>query len=225
MPSNRQGTLKRRMGLLTAVLVALLTVGCSLPKFGSEAKDGPVPVASEQGERKLVSIQQSDAWRDIVTGERRFVFCAGEDCTAATQKSVAPQMLRVVVPSKAPGVTESGKLRTFKLGFDYDRSTLNAEAIKVLEEAAAYAAEKKASEIRIQGKADSYDRDAYNLKLAERRARTAERFLKGKKLDAKLVVDASIVRVTEDGMYPPGEAFKGRRVDLDIVIEIVPTTK
>lgn len=225
MPSNSQSILRTRVGLLTAVLVAALTVGCSLPKFKSETKEGPVLGATEQGERKLMSIQQSDAQRDIVTGERRFVFCEGKDCTTATQKSVAPQMRKVVVPSRAPGMADSDKARTFKLGFDYDRSTLNAEGIKVLEEAAAYAAERKASEIRIHGKADSYDRDAYNLKLAERRARTAERFLKGKKLDAKLVVDASIVRVTADGMYPPGETFKGRRVDLDIVIEIVPTTK
>lgn len=228
MSSNSQSTFKIRVGLLTAVLVAAMTAGCStswLPSMRSEKEAAPPPVPTEQGERKLVSIQQSDTQRDIITGERRFVFCDGKDCNPVTQKSAAPRMRTVVVPAKAPAASEADKVKTFKLGFDYDRSTLNADGIKVLEEAAAYAAEKKATEIRIHGKADSYDRDAYNLKLAERRARTAERFLKGKKLEANLVVDASIVRVTADGMYPPGETMKGRRVDLDIVIEIVQTTK
>ncbi len=226
MSSNRQNRSKTLLGLLAVVLLAAMTTGCSLPKFKSEPKEGPAPVATEQGARKLMSIQQSDTQRDIITGERRFVFCEGKDCNEATQKSAAQPFRKVVVPARQQqDVAGNDKVRTFKLGFDYDRSTLNAEGIKVLEEAAAYAAEKKASEIRIHGKADSYDRDAYNLKLAERRARTAERFLRGKKLEAKLVVDASIVRVTADGMYPPGETFKGRRVDLDIVIEIVPTTK
>ena len=113
-------------------------------------------------------------------------------------------------------------MKTFQVGFDYDKSTLNERGIAVMEDAARFALQSKAEVIRIHGKADSYDRDAYNLRLAERRARTAERFLKAKNIAASLIVDSSIVRVTADGEYPPGESFKGRRVDLDIVIEIVP---
>ena len=205
------------------VSMGLLMSACSVLKQKEEAV---VPMASEQGDRKIASIQQSDTQRDITTGERRFVFCSGKDCNPVTLKSVSPKPRTVVVPSKKTGGDAGDEgIRTFRIGFDYDRSTLNADGIKVLEGASAFAAEKKAGEIRIHGKADSYDRDAYNLKLAERRARTVERFLKGKKLAAKLIVDASVVRVSAEGVYPPGETFKGRRVDLDIVVEIVSANK
>lgn len=217
--SNGRMTGWKTVGLVS---VALMLSACSILKRGEDVK---VPEATEQGERKVVAIQQSDTQRDITTGERRFVFCNGKDCNAVTQKSVQPKPRTVVVPSKkAQEVADEG-VRTFKIGFDYDLSTLNADGLKVLEEASAFAAEKKAGEIRIHGKADSFDRDAYNLRLAERRARTVERYLKGKKLAAKLIVDASVVRVSADGTYPPGETFKGRRVDLDIVIEVVSANK
>jgi outer membrane protein OmpA-like peptidoglycan-associated protein len=205
-----------------AGLICILASGCSILKPKEETA---APVATDQGERKLVSIQQSDTQRDITTGERRFVFCSGKDCTATTQKSAPPRPKTVVVPRRRGSEAEQDGVRTFRIGFDYDRSTLNEAGLMVLEEASAFAADKKALEIRIHGKADSHDRDAYNLKLAERRARTVERFLKGKKLAAKLIVDASVVRVSADGVYPPGEAFKGRRVDLDIVIEVVSANK
>lgn len=222
MPTNGNGFLKMAWKALGAVSVCVLVSACSLLKPQAET---PVPTATDQGERKIVSIQQSDTQRDIITGERKFVFCNGKDCNAVTQKSAQPRPRTVVVPSKKAADGEQDGVRTFRVGFDYDRSTLNDDGIKVLEEASAFAAEKKAGEIRIHGKADSYDRDAYNLKLAERRAKTVERFLKGKKLAAKLIVDASVVRVSADGVYPPGETFKGRRVDLDIVIEIVSANK
>ena len=204
------------------VSLALMLSACSMLKRTEEVK---VPEATEQGERKVVAIQQSDTQRDITTGERRFVFCNGKDCNAVSQKSIPLKPRTVVVPGKKAVVVADEGVRTFKIGFDYDMSTLNADGLKVLAEASAFAAEKKAGEIRIHGKADSFDRDAYNLKLAERRAKTVERYLKGKKLAAKLIVDASVVRVSADGTYPPGETLKGRRVDLDIVIEVVSANK
>jgi outer membrane protein OmpA-like peptidoglycan-associated protein len=212
--------------LLLASLIAAGTVGCSAFKRSDETQapaSGEVPMRAQR-----YSIEQSGTVRDFTTGERKFVFCTGKDCEAVSAKTPAPSLRPVVerTPKAAdeavPGVP---KVKTFQVGFDYDKSTLNAAGIAVMEEAAAFAIKSAAQEIRIHGKADSYDRDAYNMKLAERRARTAERFLKGKKVEAKVIVDASIVRVTADGAYPPGETFKGRRVDLDIVIEIVAPPK
>ncbi|MBK6616123.1 OmpA family protein [Ottowia sp.] len=209
-----------RFVLLAAVVAATLS-GCSIFR-----REEPAPVAEDPPVREArYSIQQSSTNRDITTGERRFVFCKdGTDCEGLSKKVQAP-VVRVGIERKGDVVADDPKVRTFQVAFDYDKSTLNDRGITVMDAAADFAVKSKAEEIRIHGKADSFDRDAYNLKLADRRARTVERFLKGKKLAAKLIVDASIVRVTADGAYPAGETFKGRRVDLDIVIEIVPASK
>jgi outer membrane protein OmpA-like peptidoglycan-associated protein len=81
---------------------------------------------------------------------------------------------------------------------------------------------RKAGSIRIVGLADSFDRDAYNLELAKKRAATVAAYLKTAFGDAKAApkveVDARVVRVTAEGKYPPGETFNGRRVDLSVLI-------
>jgi len=222
MSNKKTMNLKRGLLFAATVLVTVGMSGCSVLNRMGE-KEVAVAVASEQPSRERYQIEHSATLRDVTTGERKFVFCSDKDCVKPTLKSVSTQPRTVKVPatvSDAVAVQPSGT-KSFQVGFSYDSSQLNDEGIKVLEEAAAYAADRKAKEIRIHGKADSFDRDSYNLKLAEKRARTAERFLKGKKLAANLVVDASVVRVSEGGVYPPGETFKGRRVDLDIVIEVV----
>ena len=221
--SNKKAMNLRR-GLLFAVSV-LATVGLSACSVFDRKIETEIPVASEQPARGRYQIEHSPSLRDVTTGERKFVFCGEKDCVKPTQKSVSAQPRTVKVPASGGYLVavEPSGTKSFQVGFSYDSSQLNDEGIKVLEEATAYASDRKAKEIRIHGKADSYDRDSYNLKLAEKRARTAERFLKGKKLVANLVVDASVVRVSEGGVYPPGETFKGRRVDLDIVIEVIAT--
>lgn len=216
-------------GTLLVVVIAAGLAGCSAFK---RTDDKSVPAAADVPVHKQrYSIEQSGAVRDFVTGERKFVFCTGgSDCEAISAKTVAQGRpaggeKSVRQAEQVAAAQPQPKVKTFQVGFDYDKSTLNAAGIAVMQEAADFAVKSQAQEIRIHGKADSYDRDAYNMKLAERRARTAERFLKGAKVDAKLIVDASIVRVSADGVYPPGETFKGRRVDLDIVIEIVASSK
>ena len=216
-----------KIGLLIAAVAAAGMSGCSNLQRG-DGQSPPV-VGDIPAERPTIAIEQSGVSRDVITGERKFVFCSGKGCEPVTRK-VSAQGIRPgieMVPKKDTKAMQTQirpEVKTFQVGFDYDKSTLNETGIQVMEDAANFAIDSKAEIIRIHGKADSYNRDAYNLKLAERRARTAERFMKSKNISASLIVDSSIVRVTADGAYPPGETFKGRRVDLDIVIEIVPAT-
>ena len=81
------------------VSLALMLSACSMLKRTEEVK---VPEATEQGERKVVAIQQSDTQRDITTGERRFVFCNGKDCNAVSQKSIPLKPRKTLRTSMAP---------------------------------------------------------------------------------------------------------------------------
>jgi outer membrane protein OmpA-like peptidoglycan-associated protein len=208
------------MGAVAAVASGLS--GCGLLHRGNAAAAPPVEQLKAPVEK--LKVIQSDTMRDLVTGDRQFVFCSGTACETFTAKTVIQPAMRVATAApqseqRAAAAAERGQVLV-QIPFEYDRSMLSPAGKAAL--TASMESIKKASSIRVVGLADSVDRDAYNLELAKRRAATVAGYLRatfgtgGK--SPKIEVDARVVKVSADGEYPPGEAFKGRRVDLSVLI-------
>lgn len=194
-------------------LVGLSLVGgCSLQPTTDKGIEPPLMAVEKASYR----IEQSVAVRDMITGERVFVFCSGTDCQLTSRKSLAasarPADKQTVAPSFAGP-------KYYSIAFAYDSSTLSQEALKAL--GAVVEEAKTAKQIRIIGKADSVKRDTYNRSLAQRRADAVKRYLVAKGVAIPIGSSADIVRVTPEGVYPPGEKFNGRRVDLELIVEVV----
>jgi len=203
---------------LAVVAMAAMLTGCALPKDEDQVGE----VRPHNGDEAIVwSIDQVDATRDMVTGDLMYVFCKRNECI------VTPKSVTVAAPR--PAVAQSGnagakapqqKAHAFSIPFDYDRSKINASGLKVLAENADRLS--SAKKIAVVGLADSVNRDAYNIKLATKRAEAVKEWLKKhfEKTGKAVEIDTSarLVKVSESGDYPPGEAFKGRRVDMNVLI-------
>ncbi len=189
--------------------VSLLS-GCA------STKPEAVPSAAS-AETQRFRIEQSAQVRDLITGELKFVFCTSGDCQEVSQKAYA-QAKRVQLPPN--GAAAQGP-KLFSIAFAYDRSDLSKEAIDVLDRVVREAA--SAKQIRLVGKADTVNRDAYNRALAGRRAEAVRQYLVKRGVSIPIATSAEIVRVTPEGVYPPGETFKGRRVDMELLVEVVRT--
>lgn len=187
-----------------------LVSGCASTK-----PEASPPAASAEAQR--FRIEQSAQVRDLITGELKFVFCTAGDCQEVSQKAYA-QSKRVQLPPS--GAAAQGP-KIFSIAFAYDRSDLSKEAIDVLDRVVREAA--SAKQIRLVGKADTVNRDAYNRALAGRRAEEVRQYLVKKGVSIPIATSAEIVRVTPEGVYPPGETFKGRRVDMELLVEVVRT--
>ncbi len=191
------------------VCVSLLA-GCA------STKPEAVPSATPDDTQRF-RIEQSAQVRDLITGELKFVFCAAGDCQEVSQKAYA-QAKRVQLQPAGPAAQGP---RIFSIAFAYDRSDLSKEAVDVLDRVVREAA--SAKQIRLVGKADTVNRDAYNRALAGRRAEAVRQYLVKKGVSIPIATSAEIVRVTPEGVYPPGETFKGRRVDMELLVEVVRT--
>jgi len=202
---------------LAVVAMAAMLTGCSLPK---ESQVGEV--RPHNGDEQIAwSIDQVDATRDMVTGDLMYVFCKRNECTVS-QKSVTVEAPRRAVAQGGNAVVKVPQQKTHAISipFDYDRSKINKSGLKVLAENADLLS--RAKKIAVVGLADSVNRDAYNLKLATKRAEAVKEWLKKhlEKSGKAVEIDASarLVKVSESGEYPPGETFKGRRVDMNVLI-------
>ena len=124
-----------------------------------------------------------------------------------------PPVVRPVTPP-AP-VRQAA--RQFIVYFDWDRSTLTAEAQSIITQAAAYARTGQPTQVLVVGHADTSGSAAYNLGLSNRRARTTADALVAQgvaggvvSLDAK--GETAPARATADGVREP----LNRRATIDI---------
>jgi iron complex outermembrane receptor protein len=74
----------------------------------------------------------------------------------------------VVAPAPAPAAVA----RSYMVFFDFNKSDLTADAVKVVDQAAANAGPAKATEITVTGHTDTVGSDAYNMRLSQRRAQS-----------------------------------------------------
>jgi outer membrane protein OmpA-like peptidoglycan-associated protein len=103
-----------------------------------------------------------------------------------------------VVAAAAPvAVPTSKKIVLRGVNFDFDKSTLRADAIPILDEAARTLTAESTLLVSVEGHTDSRGTDAYNESLSQRRANTVRKYL------ADHGVDASRLSVVGHGESKP----------------------
>lgn len=112
-------------------------------------------------------------------------------------------------PAPLPGPSK------FIVFFDYDRSSVQTDAQKIVEEAADYAKKNGKAVIHITGHADTSGSVSYNMSLSERRAKAVKATLSefgisGKEVDVKWKGEADPLNATGDGVKDP----QNRRVEI-----------
>lgn len=207
--------------LIWTPVLSLVLAGCAL--LGQQKKEQADAVHDADAGVKW-RIGQLDPVRDNVSGDLVHVFCKREECTVS-QKTLTMAPNKPVSFGTKPKATmkaaeQAREERLFTIPFDYNKSSINAKGVRVLTEAAQSLADAK--KLKVVGLADSLNRDEYNLALAKKRATAVQGWLQkkftemGKPIEVES--DARLVKVTEEGVYPPGEQFKGRRVDLTVIV-------
>jgi outer membrane protein OmpA-like peptidoglycan-associated protein len=107
--------------------------------------------------------------------------------------------------------------------FDFDKSDLTPEAVKVVSEAATNAGLAKVTEISVTGHTDTVGSDAYNMRLSRRRAESVAAELEKDGIPASEIAifakgKRDLLVPTKDGVKEP----RNRRVQ--IVYEGAPTS-
>jgi outer membrane protein OmpA-like peptidoglycan-associated protein len=120
-------------------------------------------------------------------------------------------------PPPAPAPRPAPQARQFVVYFDWDRSTLTAEAQQVVTQAAAYARSGNPTRVLVVGHTDTSGSAAYNLGLSNRRARTVADALVAAGVNGGVVSldgrgDTQLARATADGVREP----HNRRATVDI---------
>ncbi len=207
--------------LICLPIASVVLAGCSI--FGERNAAAPEAVHDYEANVKW-RIGQLDGARDDVSGDLVHVICKRDECTVSPKTLTMPAPRSVNFDGKSNRQTQPAKgtreERLFTVPFDYNKSAINSKGMGVLTQAASSLADAK--KLRVVGLADSVNRDEYNLALAKKRAAAVQAWLQkkfaemGKTVDVES--DARLVKVTEDGEYPPGESFKGRRVDLTVIV-------
>jgi iron complex outermembrane receptor protein len=83
----------------------------------------------------------------------------------ASAPEAAPEAPYTPPPVQAPAVA-----RSYMVFFDFDKSDLTPDAVRIVDQAAANAAPAKATTLVVTGHTDTVGSDAYNLRLGKRRA-------------------------------------------------------
>jgi len=120
-------------------------------------------------------------------------------------------------PPPAPAPRPAPQARQFVVYFDWDRSTLTAEAQQVVTQAAAYARSGNPTRVLVVGHTDTSGSAAYNLGLSNRRARTVADALVAAGVNGGVVSldgrgETQLARATADGVREP----LNRRATVDI---------
>ncbi|MFN7358659.1 OmpA family protein, partial [Brevundimonas sp.] len=120
-------------------------------------------------------------------------------------------------PPPTPVLRPAPQARQFVVYFDWDRSTLTAEAQQVVTQAAAYARSGNPTRVLVVGHTDTSGSAAYNLGLSNRRARTVADALVAAGVNGGVVSldgrgETQLARATADGVREP----LNRRATVDI---------
>jgi outer membrane protein OmpA-like peptidoglycan-associated protein/outer membrane protein W len=120
-------------------------------------------------------------------------------------------------PPPAPAPRPAPQARQFVVYFDWDRSTLTAEAQQVVSQAAAYARSGNPTRVLVVGHTDTSGSAAYNLGLSNRRARTVADALVAAGVNGGVISldgrgETQLARATADGVREP----LNRRATVDI---------
>ncbi|MGV9010656.1 OmpA family protein, partial [Brevundimonas sp.] len=141
----------------------------------------------------------------------RYAFGADEPAYVpppAPQPVPQPPVVRPPAPPVQPPAPAVPAAREFVVYFDWDRSTLTAEASSVVTQAANYAKSGRPTRVLIVGHADTSGSAAYNVGLSNRRARTVGDALVAQGINGGVISldgkgETALARATADGVREP----------------------
>jgi iron complex outermembrane receptor protein len=123
-----------------------------------------------------------------------------------------PQSTATYTP---PPVQAPAPARSYLVFFDFNKSDLTSDALKVVDQAAANAAPAKATELTVTGHTDTVGSDAYNLRLSRRRAESVAARLEKDGIPASEI--AIVAKGKHDLLVPTADGVKepqNRRVTI-----------
>ena len=148
---------------LSILSVAVIASGCSRNRAASSA---PIP--------KSASAAASDA-------------AANEAAKLAEEAERAAAAERLA-GERAAGDRELVKAAiTTPVHFDFDRSEINEEGIRLLDQKVEALQKNPTIRIRVEGNADDYGSDEYNMVLSQRRAAVVNRYFTERGIDASRI--------------------------------------
>jgi peptidoglycan-associated lipoprotein len=123
-------------------------------------------------------VQVSPTTPTDVTAEETAVIETGPDVEMTDADEIRRKRLEALQAEEADLRTRLGDIFSEKIYFEFDRYDLSAKARTILKKIAAALRANPSSSIDIAGHCDERGTIEYNLALGERRARSAEKFLK-----------------------------------------------
>jgi outer membrane protein OmpA-like peptidoglycan-associated protein len=114
----------------------------------------------------------------------------------------------------------SSVARSYMVFFDFNKSDLTAQAVSIVDQAAAHAGPAKATQLVVTGHTDTVGSDAYNLRLSRRRAESVAAELEKKGIPSSeieivakgkkdLLVPTAASRSSTKAARPPNPLFSG----------------
>jgi len=140
-----------------------------------------------------------------IGGTLAYHFRAASGSTSEATSTYTPPPVQVPAPPA----------RSYLVFFDFDKSDLTADALKIVDQAAANAAPAKATEITVTGHTDTVGSDAYNLRLSRRRAESVAARLEKDGIPASEI--AIVAKGKRDLLVPTADGVRepqNRRVTI-----------
>ena len=155
----------RQILSISILSVAVLASGCSRHKSASA-----VPTPNRAG--------ADDAAREA--GEREAAKLREESDRAAAAERLAAE--------RAAGDRELVRATlTTPVQFEFDRATISEEGIRILDQKVEALQKNPSIRIRVEGNADDYGSDEYNMVLSQRRAAVVNRYFNERGIDASRI--------------------------------------
>jgi outer membrane protein OmpA-like peptidoglycan-associated protein len=127
-----------------------------------------------------------------------------------TEEPAAPY-----VPPPAQAPAPAPVAHSYMVFFDFNKSDLTEDAVKIVDQAAANAGPAKVTRIDVTGHTDTVGSDAYNLRLSRRRAESVAAELESKGVPSSEI--AIFAKGKRDLLVPTGDGVRepqNRRVQI-----------
>jgi iron complex outermembrane receptor protein len=126
-----------------------------------------------------------------------------------------PEEAPAAAPYTPPPVQAPAVARSYMVFFDFDKSDLTPDAVKIVDQAATNAGPAKATQVTVTGHTDTVGSDAYNMRLGKRRAESVAAQLEKDGIPSSEIVLVSkgkrdLLVPTKDGVREP----QNRRVTI-----------
>ena len=172
-----------RTAILTALSVAMLSAGIASAQAEDQPYYNPTNPASPTGFTAGYELYHTIGCPGKQLLDRPDKLCVPAPApapVAAPEPAPAP----APAPAPEPTLTKEHPLVLKDVNFDFNSAKLRKGAFPVLDKAAEDLKGANYPHVKIDGYTDSIGKDAYNMKLSERRAESVKKYLTGKGVPA-----------------------------------------